>query len=168
MRGSLEEVDGRWRVRFTRRLAHAPEKVWRALTEPEHLAAWFPTRIEGELARGGPLRFSFANDEAPAFAGEVLAYEPQSLLEFTWGDDTLRLELEPDGDGSILTLTDTLREIGRAARDAAGWHVCLSNLERSLEGAPSGAPDEWKPINAEYVERFGPEASTIGPPDWAK
>jgi hypothetical protein len=60
-----------------------------------------------------------------------------------------------------------LSEVGKAARDAARWHVCLDNLERYLDDAPAGSPDEWKPINADYVERFGPEASTIGPPDRA-
>ena len=30
--GQPEQVGGRWRVRFTRRLGHPPEKVWRALT----------------------------------------------------------------------------------------------------------------------------------------
>jgi hypothetical protein len=37
--GQLEELNGRWRLRFTRVLPHAPEKVWRALTDPQHLEA---------------------------------------------------------------------------------------------------------------------------------
>ena len=40
----------------------------------------------------------------------------------------LRFELEPDGSGSVLTLTVTFPEYGKAARDAAGWHVCLEQL----------------------------------------
>jgi len=45
--GTLEEAGGgRWRLRFTRTLDHPPEKVWRAITEPEHLRAWFPQRIK--------------------------------------------------------------------------------------------------------------------------
>ena len=52
MYGELEQrSDGRWRLRFTRALAHPPEKVWRAITEPEHLAQWFPTTIEGTGSR---------------------------------------------------------------------------------------------------------------------
>ena len=43
MYGRLEQVDGRSRLQFSRALGHPPETVWRALTEPEHLAAWFPT-----------------------------------------------------------------------------------------------------------------------------
>lgn len=45
------------RLRFRRRLAHAPEKVWRAITEPEHVAAWFPQRIVGEWRLGATLKF---------------------------------------------------------------------------------------------------------------
>ena len=29
-------------LQYVRRLAHSPEKVWRALTEGEQLAHWFP------------------------------------------------------------------------------------------------------------------------------
>ena len=36
--GVLDHPEGRPALRFTRRLAHPPEKVWRALTEPELIA----------------------------------------------------------------------------------------------------------------------------------
>ena len=160
--GQLEQVAGRWRVRFTRRLGHPPAKVWRALTEPAHLATWFPTTIEGDRAEGAKLRFSFPNGESPAFDGEMLTYRPPELMEFTWGADTLRLELRPDGDGTELTLLDTLEEQGKAARDAAGWHVCLDKLGAHLDGGTAGT--EWSEVHPGYVERFGPGAATIGPP----
>jgi uncharacterized protein YndB with AHSA1/START domain len=166
MDGQLEQVDGRWRLEFTRRLPHPPEKVWPALTEPEHLAAWFPTTIEGERAAGAALRFTFPHGEAPPFDGEIITYDPPSVLEYRWGPDTLRFELRPDGDGSMLTLLDTIDEHGKAARDAAGWHVCLDLLANHLAGEAS--PDlrtRWKPLHDSYVARFGPEASTIGPPE---
>jgi hypothetical protein len=64
----------------------------------------------------------------------------------------------------VLTLLDTFDEQGKAARDAAGWHVCLDALERELD--VSSTPDTgWQTLNAEYVKEFGPEASTIGPPE---
>jgi hypothetical protein len=45
--------------------------------------------------------------------------------------------------------------------------VCLARLEGRLDtGAPVDGPD-WQPINASYAERFGPKASTVGPPDLA-
>ena len=39
--------DDAWMVRFERHLAHPREKVWRALTESEHLRAWLPCDIVG-------------------------------------------------------------------------------------------------------------------------
>jgi uncharacterized protein YndB with AHSA1/START domain len=168
MGGVLEQAGDGWQLRFHRRIAHPREKVWRALTEPEHLAAWFPTTIEfpdGDLTPGTKLRFSFRTDKAPPFDGELLAYAPPELLEFRWGTDVLRFELRADGGGTELTLLDLLDEKGKAARDAAGWHVCLDRLAAHLDGA--GEPADWTDVHPDYVARFGPDAATIGPPEAA-
>src|SRR5438309_9663321 len=104
MDGRLEQLDdGRWRLRFERTLPHSPEEVWRAITEPEHLAHWFPTTIEGERAAGAPLRFSFPSGKAPSFDGEMIAYDPPAALELSWGPDILRIELRPVADVTLLT-----------------------------------------------------------------
>ena len=164
--GSLEQVAGRWRLRFVRTLAHPPERVWRALTEPEHLAVWFPTEIHGERAAGAALRFVFAGDEGPPIAGQMLVYDPPAVLEFRWGEETLRFQLEPQGAGCRLTFLNTFDEQGKAARDAAGWHACLDVLACHLDGRePPGGPNErWAQLHPVYVERFGPEGATVGPP----
>jgi uncharacterized protein YndB with AHSA1/START domain len=164
--GELEQRDGEWRLRFTRRLPHPPEKVWRALTQPEHLEAWFPTTIEGALVPGAPLRFAHRDVPLPPMEGEMLVCDPPSVMEFRWGEDTLRFALEPDGAGTKLTLVDILEELGKAARDGAGWHVCLDQLAYHLDDAapPRDSADRWRQVNDDYVERFGPEAATIGPP----
>ena len=103
-------------------------KVWRALTEPEHLKKWFPSDIEGERAAGAKLRFVFREGEGPTMDGEMLAFDPPSLMEMRWGDEILRFELRPEGDGSVLEFTNIFDELGKAARDAAGWHACLDLL----------------------------------------
>ncbi|HWF15384.1 MAG TPA: SRPBCC family protein [Acidimicrobiales bacterium] len=163
--GTLETAaDGRSVLRYRRRLAHPPEKVWRALTEDGHLAAWFPTTIEGPRQAGAALRFSFRNGEGEPFAGEMLAFEPPSLLELRWSDDVLRFELEAAGTGSVLSLIVTFPEHGKAARDGAGWHVCLERLAAESDGTTPPADDRWRVVHARYVGALGPEASTIGPP----
>ena len=162
--GELFERDGRWELRFVRPLAHPAEKVWRAITEPEGLAAWFPFDIEGERAAGAPLRFVFREGEAEEFTGSMVAFEPPAVMELRWeGDETLRLEVAPRGSGCVLTLINRFDEIGKAARDAAGWHACLDGLESWLAGVPAPS-DRWQEVHPGYVERFGPEAATIGPP----
>jgi uncharacterized protein YndB with AHSA1/START domain len=167
--GTIEQVDdGRWRLRFTRTLAHPQTKVWRALTEPEQLASWFPTTIEGERAAGAGLRFSFPETmEIEPIDGEMLAYDPESLIEFRWGPDVVRIELRPVSEGTELTLLDTLEERGKAARDGAGWHACLDALEAALagDGDSRSQMNTWAEVHPRYVESFGPEAATIGPPE---
>jgi uncharacterized protein YndB with AHSA1/START domain len=168
MYGTLEQADdGRWRLRFSRTLNHPVDKVWRAITEPDQLEAWFPTTIEGERTAGARLRFSFPGGEAPPFEGEMLAYEPPTLMELRWGPDILRLDLRAVPGGTELTLLDTLEERGKAARDGAGWHTKLDALERALAEAPEHRDElsAWKEVHSYYVERFGAEAATIGPPE---
>jgi hypothetical protein len=100
--------------------------------------------------------------------GEMIAYEPHSLLEFEWGGDVLRFELQPDEDGTLLTLYDSFEELGKGARDAAGWHVKLDQLEHHLAGVtPPPEETAWKAVHTEYVQMLGPEAATIGPPEEA-
>jgi uncharacterized protein YndB with AHSA1/START domain len=156
-------------LRFTRRLAHPPEKVWRAITEPEHLEAWFPdTIVVDRWEVGAALQFRHEGG-LYAFEGQVLEVTVPRALEFTWGPDTIRLELEPDGEGTRLTLLDTLEELGKAARDGSGWHVCLDHLEHDLNGTTPRwtASERWREVHPDYVQALGPEAATIGPPEGA-
>src|SRR5207248_450061 len=130
--GRLHKQNDRWTLTYTRRLHHPPEKVWRAVTEPEHLKAWFPDRVVGEMASGAVLRFE--NEHGDGFDGKVLTFDPPSLMELLWGTDELRIEVQPDGDGTLLTFVDTFDELGKAARDGAGWHECLDRLVSELAG----------------------------------
>jgi hypothetical protein len=111
----------------------------------------------------------------PPTTGEVIACEAPRVLEFTWGflagsesaPEHSRFELLPEGDGCRLTFTTTYDQVGKSARDAAGWHVCFDQLEAHLAGEPpaSDKAERWKPLNRKYAERFGPKAATIGPPE---
>jgi uncharacterized protein YndB with AHSA1/START domain len=170
MNGELERCGDRWQLRFTRELAHPAEKVWRAVTEPAHLDAWFPQRIVGEWRVGAPLKFESPDGEFAAFDGEVLACEPPSLLEFRWGPDVIRFEIVPKAEpatGCTFRLFDVFGELGKAARDAAGWHTCLDFLVHHLTGtaAPWATGERWSEVHPGYVERFGPAAATMGPPE---
>jgi uncharacterized protein YndB with AHSA1/START domain len=166
--GVLERGRDEVTLRFIRRLPHPATKVWRALTESAHLA-WFPTTVEGDLTPGATLRYNFREMNLPGFDGTVLACDPPRLLEFNWGDERLRFELMPDGQDTVLSFSASFAEIGRAARDAAGWHTCLDVLAYDLAGeqAPWPQDDRWRHVHGNYVRAFGPEAATIGPPvEW--
>ena len=163
--GRLEPAGDRWQLVFTRRLPHPPAKVWRALTEAEHVSRWFPADIVGDRRAGAPLRFEFREEEGPTLPGEMRVFEPTELLEFTWSDEVLRFELTPDGDdGTVLRFVNTFGDVGKAARDAAGWHACLDALELDVDGEPA-PPGGWDDLHPRYVAAFPPEAATIGPPE---
>jgi uncharacterized protein YndB with AHSA1/START domain len=166
MHGTYETVDGQPAVRFERRFAHTIEKVWRAVTEPDELAHWFPSQVSGELRLGETLRFAFPGHELPETEGEITELDPPRRLAFFWGTELLRFELEPDGDGTLLRLTHVLSSADQAARDAAGWHVCLERLERALGGEDTAAPDaepttEWRDLYDAYEARGLPTGAQI-------
>jgi len=186
MKGTLHHEGSRHTLRFVRRLAHAPEQVWRALTENGELAHWFPAAIEGERTAGAALRFVFfapgetgdtgsssatggrsADVEAagraasPIVEGDMRVYDPPRTLEFTWGGEVLRWELEAHGGGTVLVFTHTFADESKAARDASGWEVCLAALARSLAGEPA-EPFTMARFDAlfdSYAKRFGARAS---------
>ncbi|HEX3802323.1 MAG TPA: SRPBCC domain-containing protein [Solirubrobacteraceae bacterium] len=157
-------------LRYERRLSHAPETVWLALTEPEHLAAWFPTTIDGERVQGASLVYRFPEELAIApMEGRVLAIDPPRLLELHWGPDTLRFDLHRDGEATRLVFTVTLEAITKAARDGAGWHVCLEELAFDLAGETDrvGMDMRWRAVHPAYVARLGPDGAVDGPPqEW--
>src|ERR1700685_4116207 len=97
--GTLARQGDRWTLTLTRKV-----------TEPEHLAVWYPQEIVGERKAGAPLRF--VSSTGDGFDGQMLVFDPPSVMEFTWGTDLLRIELAADRAGTVLTLTDTFEDVG--------------------------------------------------------
>jgi uncharacterized protein YndB with AHSA1/START domain len=166
MHGTYGTVDDRRALTFERRLAHPVERVWRAVTEPGELAHWFPSAVGGDMTPGGTLTFEFPGDEMPTMEGQVVELEPPRRFAFTWGDDELRIALDPDGDGCVLRFTCLFSEPERAARDAAGWHVCLDLLEKHLGGASTKSPtseptDDWRGLYEDYQRRGLPAGAPL-------
>ncbi len=154
--GSYTTIDGRPAVRFERRLAHPIDRVWRAISDPAELRHWFPDTLEGEIAPGAPLRFV-----APGirFEGRVLAYDPPRRLHLAWGTGEIRLDLEPDGDACRLRLVNLLDAEDEAARNAAGWEVCLADLGAWLDGTTADA--DWRAHYDAYVDGGVPSGAAV-------
>ena len=172
--GTYETIDGRPALRFERRYPHPVERVWRAVTEPSHLAHWFPAEVTVDLRPGGAISFDFPFDipdmelSESDLRGEVLEVEPPRRFVFTRGDEELRIELEPADDGAAtrLTFTNLLTQTDMAARTAAGWHVCLRQLGERLEGGSPGLPGpeetgETRALFAQYAERGFPSGTAL-------
>jgi uncharacterized protein YndB with AHSA1/START domain len=156
--GTLVLDGARPAVRLERHLPDPPPVVWRAITEPEELRSWFPCEVVvagGRWEVGAALTFLFPRDVIDmTLTGEVLAVDEPNALAFTWGEETLRFELSDADGGTRLVLIDEL-PAGAAARNAAGWEVCLDRLA----GLDPG-PDAWQPHFDAYAAAFEP---ALGP-----
>jgi uncharacterized protein YndB with AHSA1/START domain len=164
MHGTYETIDNRPALRFERRLAHPIDAVWRTVTEPDELRHWFPATVTVDLRPGGAMTFDFG--EGTTLDGEVLELDPPRRFVFTWGAEELRFALEPEDDGAAcrLQFVHILDEENTAARNAAGWHVCLDGLAAYLDGgsAPTGGPTpEWQALYEEYQRRGLPAGAPI-------
>ena len=134
----VPDGDG-WTLIFIRELKHPPAAVWRALVDPAEVGQWAPFAADRDLATVGPATLTMIDrDVRMPLAAEVLRADAPRLLEYTWGEDRLRWELEPAGRGTRLTLRHTLAKPDMEAMVAAGWHLCLVVLDRHLGGDPVG------------------------------
>ncbi|MEV8503211.1 SRPBCC family protein [Actinoplanes sp. NPDC051475] len=154
--------DGRWALVFVRDLRHPPEQVWAALTDPERLDRWAPFAAAHDLSRPGDVTLTMVDGpnrtESPA---TVLRAEAPVLLEYTWGEDLLRWELERTADGTRLTLRHLFADRDGAPMFAAGWHLCAAVLARLLDGDPVGVirgrdamAYGWDELRAAYDKQF--------------
>ena len=168
--GAQVRKDGeKWTLILVRDLRHPPEKVWQALTEPEHLREWAPFDADGTLgATGATVKLTTVGAPRPHVTETtVTRADAPRVLEYNWGGNDMRWELDAVGGGTRLTLWTS---IGHRfiAMGAAGWHICFDVLERLLADTPIGrivGPDAmksggWQRLNAEYAEQFGIEPSS--------
>jgi len=148
-------------LRFERHLPGSVEAVWQAVTDPDEMRSWFPTRIDiDEWAVGATLTHHFDDHDIEPLPGTVLQWDPPHGVTLTWGADTITFELTeaPDG-GTTFVLTEELRA-EHAARNAAGWDGCLDRLESGVEREP------WKPRFDRYAAAFEPILGhQDGPPE---
>jgi uncharacterized protein YndB with AHSA1/START domain len=164
--GTYTEHDGRPAVRFERTYPHPIDRVWAAITEPAELVRWFPSAVELEPREGGAVRFS-GDPYSEGSSGVVLAWDPPRRLAFTWGPDELHLSLDDAGDGRCrLVLVNVLDDRSAAARNAGGWHVCLGELQKVLDGVPSRGPhsedtEPWEPVYRAHVEAGLPSGAAV-------
>ena len=129
-------------VVIERTFAHAPEKVWRALTESRLMAQWL-LRNDFELAVGRG--FQLRADPMPHWDGvidcEVLVVEPLKVLSYSWRalglESVVVFTLTAVEDGTHLRMEQSgFRTDQQAAYKGAGygWAKFLGGLERVLEG----------------------------------
>ena len=97
-------------VRMVRRFDASRARVFRSLSDPEEMVRWFAEEVRGSLAAGTRTTLVFPHSRT---WWDTVTLENDKLFEFRWpwlrGDTyetTCRVELEPQGYGTLLTLTD--------------------------------------------------------------
>ncbi|GAB1641207.1 SRPBCC family protein [Krasilnikovia sp. MM14-A1259] len=151
-----------WTLVFIRDLKHPPDRVWRALTDPAEIDQWAPFAAARDLAEPGDTTLTMIDGDTRADQpATVVRAEAPRVLEYTWGADRLRWELDPDGAGTRLTLRHTLAQPEMDAMVAAGWHLCIAVLARLLDGTPVGVirgrdalAYGWDDLRAAYAQRL--------------
>jgi uncharacterized protein YndB with AHSA1/START domain len=160
----------KWTLVLVRELRHPPATVWQALTDPDHLREWAPFDADRNLGSVGTATLSTVGAATPQVSEtQVKRADAPTLLEFNWGGQDIRWELEALADsGTRLTLWHSI-DRRFMSMGAAGWHICFDVLDRLLAGQSIGriaGADTmkfggWQRLNAEYARQFGAE-----PPGW--
>jgi len=165
-----------WTLILVRELGHPPEKVWQALTDPAHLREWAPFDADGSLGTVGATVKLTTVGAATPFVTEttVTRADRPKALEYKWGGNDMRWELEALGGGTRLTLWTSINR-RFIAMGAAGWHICFDVLDHLLAGQPMGRPvgpevrnfPGFQRLHAEYARQFRVD-SPARPPEAAQ
>lgn len=170
--GAEVKKDGeKWTLVLVRELRHPPAKVWTALTDPEHLREWAPFDSDRRLDAVGTVTLTTVGAPQPHVTeNRVTRADAPRLLEFNWGGQDIRWELEPTANnGTRLTLWHNI-DRRYIAMGAAGWHISIDVLDRALAGKPIGRAvgpaamkiDGFQRLHAEYSKQFKVEM-----PSWS-
>lgn len=135
-------------VSFDVDLAHRPEKVWRALTEPALMAEWLLPTFDFGLAPG--TIFKLKSEPVGAWDGvvhcRVLEAEAPHRLRYAWVvgdiDTVVAFSLAPTKTGTRLSIVQSgFREHQKQNFGGAryGWRLMGGKLVALLDRAPATA-----------------------------
>lgn len=125
-------------VIIERQIAHLPERVWRALTQPHLIEEWL---MKNSFSPVVGHRFDLRADWGSVDC-RVLGVEPDRMLSYTWEamglQSVVTWTLTPAGTGTHLRMEQTgfRPDQDQAFQGATfGWNRFLSNLEQVLQRA---------------------------------
>ena len=116
-----------------REIAHPPEKIWRALTQPHLIAEWL---MQNDFSPVVDHRFRLSADWG-AVDCQVQTVEPNKTLSYTWAayglESIVTFTLSPTSTGTRLRMEQTgFRPDQQQAYQGAkyGWQQFFANLEQ--------------------------------------
>ena len=153
-------------VRLSTRLPVPAGRLWSQAVSPEGLSNWFPFEVEYEPRAGAPVTFTDRDDpDAEPFHGTITDIVDPEVLAFTFGvGHEVTITLSNDGQTTTFALVEQLLDENESARSAAGWHECISQLER--EHGLDVPELSWDVIYDRYVDEGFPKGAPVpGRPD---
>jgi len=142
-----------------RKLDARPPAVFAAWTDPTQVMRWFgpdagtPLSAEIDARAGGRFHIAFRTEDGERHdvSGVYREVHPETKLVFTWAwkstperESLVTIDLKPDGDGTLLTLTHE-QFFDETARDnhRSGWTGALDKLEHLFgEAGPQSEPNQ--------------------------
>ena len=129
-------------VVIEKELPHAPEKVWRALTQGPLIREWL---MDNDFQPVAGHAFDFRSTPVPNWNGiincEVLVVEPSQTLSYSWGtmgmESVVVFTLVATSGGTLLRMEHSgFRPDQEATYKGAtyGWQKFLGGLERVVAG----------------------------------
>jgi uncharacterized protein YndB with AHSA1/START domain len=132
-------------LRYERYFPHPPEKVWKAITDPEEVSQWFSTTAKIDARLGGTLEY-IAVPVGFRRTGSILEWNPPHVFEHEMHVDphpqlpkgdpesVIRWELARHDYDTIVTVTHSRLVKDTSIRFAIGWHSFLDRLAAQLNG----------------------------------
>lgn len=136
-------------VTLQRTIKARPDTVFSFFTDRDRWLSWQGVAAEIDARPGGVFRMNVRGDGWAS--GHFVAVEPHRRIVFTWGwegDDspvppgssTVEVTLEPDGDGTLLTLVHSGLPLPALDVHREGWNHYLDRLTVRAGGGDPG-PD---------------------------
>ena len=156
MIAKVEKHNDEFIATFERYINHPKVNVWEMLTQNDRLSLWFDELRVAELKKGGYLTFNMGDGSFERM--DIIDFEEQSIIEFTWDDNFVRFELIEESGGCNLVLIERINEITeQTMKDLAGWHVCLDVIISILDGEKiEDRIEDWKVWYEKYRELLLP------------
>lgn len=146
------------RIDRTIELAAPPDRVWKALTTPGEIAAWFRVTVEGPLAPGTEVWMTVMEpkNNCKRFRVRVVEMDPPRKFSWEWHPGEVdpavdyskeprtrvTFTLEPTARGTRLTLSETgftAVSLARRAKvfgdNSRGWTEVLAWFQGHVEAA---------------------------------
>lgn len=131
------------------RIAATPETVFPFFTDPERAVLWMGDQATLDPRAGGVYRVHVREEFVAR--GDYVEVDPPRRVVFTWGWEELmpavppgstmvEVDLEPDGDGTLVRLTHRGLPAEAQPQHSQGWKHYLARLKIAGAGGDAG-PD---------------------------